>query len=310
MKKKLIISTLALTLAVGVVSCGKNDDTASSEATGSEAQATDSKESSESEKADKTETGEIKLNTNEDDIRALDFYSVEISPEEANIQPFDAMVNDTGFNQLEAPKTGDLVAVIETNKGKIKVKFLPEIAPKAVKNFVEHSLTNYYDNLTFHRVIDDFMMQGGDPTATGTGGESIWGDKFANEISINARHFSGALAMANSSNNVSNGSQFYIVDDLTLADQLLAEFDEIEANPDQVLDEQTGLTAGDLFPKVVIDGYRANGGAPFLDFGYTVFGQVYEGLDVVDTITQVERDENDKPIEDVIIEDIVIGIVK
>lgn len=290
MKRNLLVTVLAVTLSMGTVSCGP------------------------------TETNEV-----EDeyaDIRSQDFYSADVAEDETAEIPFVKMIEnikageEEEFNQLEAPVSGDIVATIVTSEGDIKVKLLPEIAPKAVKNFVEHSITDYYDGVSFHRIIDGFMIQGGDPLGNGTGGESIYGEPFANELSPNARHFSGALAMANSGGYATNGSQFYIVDDVPLTEDTIAEFDAIAENPDEVIfpaDNETlfnDVTASELFPTEVIEGYEAVGGVPYLDFGYTVFGQVYEGMDVVDAISQVETDENDGPVEDVIIEDIAVEIVE
>ena len=78
------------------------------------------------------------------------------------------------LEQLNMPKTGEEIAVIRTNFGDIKIRLFPEVAPKAVENFKTHAQNGYYDGITFHRVIKDFMIQGGDPEATGRGGESIW----------------------------------------------------------------------------------------------------------------------------------------
>ena len=80
--------------------------------------------------------------------------------------------------QLSAPQKGDTLAVMHTNMGDIKIKLFPEKAPKTVENFVTHSKNGYYNGLKFHRVINDFMIQGGDPRGNGTGGESIWGGSF------------------------------------------------------------------------------------------------------------------------------------
>ncbi len=333
MKKNLVIGALTLTLALSAVSCGENKEDNLQE---NEAIENADSENKDTENVDnKTENVDNEINKNNEvvegtnttedvemlaeieglnttivDIKALDFYSTELSEDELSIQPFNNMVTDVEFTQLDQPVSGDLVAVIKTNNGIIKVKFLPEIAPKAVKNFVQHSLNDYYDGIVFHRIIDQFMIQGGDPTATGTGGESIWGKSFVNELSVNARHFSGTLAMANTGNNVSNGSQFYIVDDITLEEELIGELDYFAENQDEILDEEAGLVIGDMFSTEIINGYKEIGGAPYLDFGYTVFGQTYEGLEVVDAISQKAKDANDKPLEEVVIEDIIIGIVK
>ena len=103
-----------------------------------------------------------------------------------------------------------LVATMNTNMGTIKLELFPDIAPKAVENFVTHSEKGYYDGIIFHRVIDKFMIQGGDPTGTGRGGESIWGKPFEDEFSPELRFDGpGYLAMANAGPGT-NGSQFFI----------------------------------------------------------------------------------------------------
>ena len=102
------------------------------------------------------------------------------------------------------------IATLETSKGNIKIELRADLAPKAVENFVTHSKNGYYNGLIFHRVIKDFMIQGGDPTGTGAGGESIWGGKFKDEFAPNAVFDKvGILAMANAGPNT-NGSQFFI----------------------------------------------------------------------------------------------------
>lgn len=102
------------------------------------------------------------------------------------------------------------VAVIKTNMGTIELELLPKDAPKAVENFTKLANKGYYDGVTFHRVIDNFMIQGGDPTGTGRGGESIWGKPFKDEISPDLKFDkAGILAMANAGPNT-NGSQFFI----------------------------------------------------------------------------------------------------
>ena len=102
------------------------------------------------------------------------------------------------------------IATLETSKGNIKIELRADLAPKAVQNFVTHSKNGYYNGLIFHRVIKDFMIQGGDPTGTGSGGESIWGKPFKDEFAPNAVFDkAGILAMANSGPNT-NGSQFFI----------------------------------------------------------------------------------------------------
>ncbi len=232
----------------------------------------------------------------------------------------------TEFTQLDPLEDDETYAVIETSKGDITVKFLPDEAPLAVENFITHAENGYYDGLTFHRIIDDFMIQGGDPLGTGAGGESIWGEPFVNEYSINARHFAGALAMANSGPDT-NGSQFYIVENSTVDDATKEMLNEMKNNLDTVLDtddEGNELKVSDYFTEEIIDAYIERGGTAFLDFGYTVFGQVVEGFEVVEEIAETEMmiaeievgadaDSNEVhtheievPVEDVIIETITI----
>ena len=210
--------------------------------------------------------------------------------------------------QLEKPQNGEQIAVITTSLGVIKVKFCPAEAPKAVENFVSLAKKGYYDGLTFHRVINDFMIQGGDPQGTGMGGESVWGGTFEDEFSPSMYHFRGALAMANSGADT-NGSQFYIVQKPAVTEGY---FDYVQQVKDQY--GSTGLLYNPSTNKIfrtnysdaVMAKYGELGGTPELDYGYTIFGQAFEGLDVVDAIASVEKDENDKPLEDVIVEKIEI----
>ncbi len=102
------------------------------------------------------------------------------------------------------------VAVLETTQGKIEIELRPDLAPKTVENFTTHIKNGYYNGLIFHRIIKNFMVQGGDPTGTGRGGESIWGGKFKDEFNAKAMfNKTGILAMANAGANT-NGSQFFI----------------------------------------------------------------------------------------------------
>lgn len=102
------------------------------------------------------------------------------------------------------------VMIIETNCGDIEVELMPHVAPKTCENFVGLAEKGYYNDVIFHRVIKDFMIQGGDPTGSGRGGESLWGGKFQDEVSADVRFDQvGLLAMANAGPNT-NGSQFFI----------------------------------------------------------------------------------------------------
>ena len=106
--------------------------------------------------------------------------------------------------------SADITVVLETTQGNIELKLKPDTAPLAVENFTTHIKNGYYDGLIFHRIIKNFMIQGGDPAGTGRGGQSIWGKKLKDEFSSSAMfNKAGILAMANSGANT-NGSQFFI----------------------------------------------------------------------------------------------------
>lgn len=205
----------------------------------------------------------------------------------------DADIVKTDVDQLAEPSEGDTVATITVkNFGDIKVRFFPDSAPKAVENFITHAKNGYYDGLKFHRVIEDFMLQSGDPNGDGTGGESIWKDDFNTEIDINLHSYKGALCMARTNITKSCGSQFYIV----------------QAGPETITDSVLSEYG---FSNEVINNYKTIGGYPYLDGQYTIFGQVYDGLDVVDKIAAVEKNISDMgeesvPVEDVVIEKIVV----
>jgi len=116
----------------------------------------------------------------------------------------------TEYPQQDAQNYAGPVATFKTTLGDIQVKLFADLAPKTVENFVTHAKNGYYDNGIFHRVIKDFMVQGGDPNGTGMGGGSIWGGSFEDEFSDKLRNVRGALSMANAGPNT-NGSQFFIV---------------------------------------------------------------------------------------------------
>jgi len=109
---------------------------------------------------------------------------------------------------MNKPKT--IVVTFQTSQGDFEVTLFPEVAPKAVENFVKLAQKNYYNGTVFHRVIPNFMIQGGDPQGTGMGGSSIWNKEFEDEVTSDVRfNRAGLLAMANRGPNT-NGSQFFI----------------------------------------------------------------------------------------------------
>lgn len=231
--------------------------------------------------------------------------SEEMTDEEKAYQEYldNLATQGEGITQLDPPEKGEEIAVIHTSMGDIKVKFFPDKAPKAVENFKTLAKDGYYDGITFHRVINDFMIQGGDPTGTGTGGESIYGGAFEDEFSPDLYNFRGALSMANSGMNT-NGSQFFIVQKPGIQDGYWEYIDSLvkEFGDSQVLfDNQSNRLVKVNYSDEARELYNENGGTPHLDYGHTVFGQVFEGMDVVDAIASVAVDENDKPADDVII---------
>ena len=215
-------------------------------------------------------------------------------------------------------------AVIKTTLGDITVQLYPDEAPKTVENFITHAKNGYYDGIIFHRVINNFMVQGGDPTGTGRGGESIWGGSFEDEFTPGLRNFRGALSMANSGTNT-NGSQFFIVQcgtPMTENDAMayqfqwtvnklqreidLAPVDQAQAVLEQAQGKLNGYQQNGLSQELLdeyqpaVQRYKEVGGTPHLDYKHTVFGQVTEGMEVVDAIAAVATDPQDnKPLEDV-----------
>lgn len=191
--------------------------------------------------------------------------------------------------QLNMPEKGEKIAVFHTTMGDIKIRLFPDKTPKAYENFTTHINDGYYDGISFHRVINDFMIQGGDPLGNGMGGESIWGRPFEDEFKKGLFNFRGALSMANCGPNT-NGSQFFIVQAKNVAGEYVNYW------------QRAGL------PDEAADKYREIGGTVHLDggyipgYGHTVFGQVFEGMDVVDAIAAVGVDANDKPVTPVTIE--------
>lgn len=230
------------------------------------------------------------------------------------------------LKQFETP-TGP-VATIKTSMGDVKVVLFPDEAPLAVENFITHAKNGYYDGLIFHRVINNFMIQGGDPTGTGAGGESIWGGDFVDEFSDSLRNFRGALSMANGGQDT-NSSQFFIVQTTDAqgvdgyAESMYTRYlehnaykrirEESKAFTEQTqldsylaaeqakLDAQVSAGITEEYTermKPIIDKYNEVGGTAYLDSKHTVFGHVIEGMEVVDAIAAVAT-ANEKPVEDV-----------
>lgn len=309
--KKTIALILALLTAASFTACGAKDDTSKSSSSDVSSSALESSEAS----------SEVSEDAEPVDVQAFQ-------------EEMEALYAGTG-DYADLP-----VAVLETSEGTIKIRLFPEQAPKAVENFMELAKKGYYDGLTFHRVISDFMIQGGDPNGDGTGGESVWNKPFEDEFSDLLHNFRGALSMANAGADT-NGSQFFIVQNKTAfsgeadASQYLLtmymnkevynatkkleeaqkagkseeEINQLIDSLNQELNEKQAAGVPENYMDImdpVMAWYEKEGGTPFLDNKHTVFGYVFEGMDVVDKIAAVETGENDKPVQDVLINTITI----
>ena len=203
--------------------------------------------------------------------------------------------------QTQPPQPGDPIVVMETTMGTIRIRLFPQYAPITVENFIGLAEQGLYNGLIFHRVIDNFMIQGGCPEGTGRGGMSIFLDgdgdplPFEDEPSDYLWNFRGALSMANAGPNT-NRSQFFIVQ-----------------NSDPLPDNASEMLSNFGYPEAAIAHYDRYGGTPHLDGQFaaspslhTVFGQVIEGMDVVDAIAGVSVGQGDRPLEDVVMVSVTI----
>lgn len=204
------------------------------------------------------------------------------------LEGFGMVEKELHFPQVDIEAVEGPIATIKTNHGDMRIKLFPEHAPKTVANFIALSKDSYYDGVIFHRIIKDFMIQGGDPTGTGMGGESIYGESFEDEFSEELYNIRGALSMANAGPNT-NGSQFFIVQN-------------------QHLPYSKKEIARGGWPEPIAEIYAEQGGTPHLDRRHTVFGQLADeaSYEVLDVIAGVETGAMDKPVEDVVIETIEI----
>ncbi len=170
----------------------------------------------------------------------------------------ETLINKPEKDVMSEVEDSMLVAVMKTNMGTVEIELFEKQTPKTVENFSGLAKKGYYNGVIFHRVIPNFMIQGGDPTGTGRGGESLWDKKFSDEFVSELKHSEpGVLSMANAGPNT-NGSQFFIT----------------------------------VIP------------TPWLDGKHTIFGKVINGMDVVYAISKVQTGAMDKPVKDVIIEEV------
>lgn len=203
-------------------------------------------------------------------------------------------LENSAVKNFTTPEKGEKIVIMKFKdyEGEVKIRLFPEYAELGVENFVGLAEQGYYDGLTFHRIVKDFMIQGGDPNGTGTGGESIWGDKFDGGTNENVIHAAGTLAYANSGSTATNGSQFYIVTGETFTEDMFAE----------------------NYPADAKEVYKSVGGSPWLDGSYTIFGQVYDGLDIIFSLQDTETyqanafsNEVSTPVKPVEIEYVKVG---
>lgn len=177
--------------------------------------------------------------------------------------------------QFTTPAEGDTIAIFTTSQGEIRAVLYPDAAPMAVYNFAGLARIGYYDGTVFWRTQYGFAVQGGDATGTGTGGSTIWSNNaYPAEVDPGLKHYAGALcaAFATGGERTGGNSQFYFV----------------QALPDSVDEAQQQALAQNGYTQEQIDAYAAAGGLPYLDNTDTVFGQVYEGMNVVDKLAGVK----------------------
>ncbi len=190
--------------------------------------------------------------------------------------------------QLAAPAAGDDVAIITTSLGTMKFKLFPENAPKAVANFSAKAQDGYYNGKSFLYLYEDVLQSDGDMN-------TIYGEEgFEKELSINLHNYLGALGVCNSGD--VNSNQFYIVTVNNVAEDIL-----------EAMSGEQAQSLGLGFSEEVIAKYASIGGDPTLDGQFTVFGQLYEGAEVIDAINAVQVDENYKPLQDITITSVEIG---
>lgn len=262
----------------------------------------------------------------------------EPTTETVYIENDDSFTGNVGEVTIEK---GDFYALIDIKKyGTIKVKLFPEGAPYAVQNFIDLANSGYYNGKSIHRVISDFMLQGGSLNGDGTGGDDSNGGSFSNEINTKLRHFYGALCYASAMGE--NTCQFYIVNSKTAASpaedyamyseyyfSMAQQYKDMQANYSDTSEEYALINqyvdyyikASEGLKKMLedtddaVNAKYADGGVPFLDGGYTVFGQTVEGFDVIDKISAVKTTTGSdgaesKPVEDIIIDTVTIMIAE
>lgn len=207
-----------------------------------------------------------------------------------NAQPkLDRPAVQSAERQFAAPAAGDTIAVFETSAGTFRAVLYPDAAPQACANFIGLAQQGYYNGLAFTRVEAGFIAQAGAAADGST--STIWGGSGCPaEVTDALHHYTGALCMALNDRGQAT-SVFYVMQTL----------------PDSVTEELTAQMSAQGWRQEVIDAYQAGGGAPYLDYTDTVFGQVYEGMAVVDAIAQSEAGEDGRPLAEITIQSVTIA---
>ena len=208
----------------------------------------------------------------------------------ASVQKIDRPAVESAEEQFTRPAAGDTVAVFDTSAGVFKAVLFPQEAPQAYDNFTGLVQAGYYNGLTVTRVESGFVVEAGQG-ADGKG-TTIWnGSRYPAETTDKLHHYSGALCMGTDASGEC-ASVFYVMQTLP-GDQSVTQ---------ELVDQMN--SAG--YRAEGVSAYQTAGGAPYLDYTDTVFGQVYEGMDVVDTIGQTGVDENQKPTETITINSVTL----
>lgn len=192
------------------------------------------------------------------------------------------------IRQLNSPAEGDTVVTIVTDKGTIKAVIYDDLVPNTAQNFIALAESGYYDGMVIHKVIKDFVMQFGDKTLKGDGGDSFSGKGVTPEYRDDLHSYKGSLGMVVYGDGLQY-SQFFIVAGGAVSDEYVAAMQKAGYSQD------------------VIDTFVKLGGQPGFDYVYTVFGQVFEGMDIVEQITSQETDKYNRPKKDITVSTVTIS---
>jgi len=190
--------------------------------------------------------------------------------------------------QLSGPSAGDTVVTIVTSEGTIKAVLFEDLVPDTAQNFIRLAETGYYDGMVIHKVISDFVVQLGDKTLRGDGGESYSGTGVAPEFRDDLHSYTGSLGMVVYPDGLQY-SQFFIVAGSEVSEEYIQAMNDAGYSQD------------------VIDAFKQTGGQPGFDYVYTVFGQVFEGIDTVKALASKETDKYNRPKKDVTVTSITVS---